>query len=216
LSLLNDLCKVCRLRQGRVIHSCLVPGEVSEWSKEHAWKVCKSKGFEGSNPSLTATYKKAPFRGFFFGGEGGVRTLAVRPIVRNDWGRPKGARRAKRKEALWSLTPGAIWTDRREPTGQSARKRFGQSRPFGRHKAHSGAFFRRSIPTQNVPRFCDKLALVFPHPSPLPEGEGILALTLRHWVNLACGSRLVQACRLKTPSVDPPLSVRDSLCGEIS
>lgn len=30
-------------------------GEVSEWSKEHAWKVCKSKGFEGSNPSLSAT-----------------------------------------------------------------------------------------------------------------------------------------------------------------
>jgi hypothetical protein len=28
---------------------------VSEWSKEHAWKVCKSKGFEGSNPSLSAT-----------------------------------------------------------------------------------------------------------------------------------------------------------------
>ena len=30
-------------------------GEVSERLKEHAWKVCKSKGFEGSNPSLTAT-----------------------------------------------------------------------------------------------------------------------------------------------------------------
>ena len=31
-----------------------VYGEVSEWPKEHAWKVCKSKGFEGSNPSLSA------------------------------------------------------------------------------------------------------------------------------------------------------------------
>ena len=30
-------------------------GEVSEWSKEHAWKVCIPKGIEGSNPSLTAT-----------------------------------------------------------------------------------------------------------------------------------------------------------------
>lgn len=30
-------------------------GEVSEWPKEHAWKVCKSQGFEGSNPSLTAS-----------------------------------------------------------------------------------------------------------------------------------------------------------------
>ncbi|ACS93538.1 conserved hypothetical protein [Teredinibacter turnerae T7901] len=29
-------------------------GEVSEWSKEHAWKVCMSQGIEGSNPSLTA------------------------------------------------------------------------------------------------------------------------------------------------------------------
>ena len=27
---------------------------MSEWSKEHAWKVCMSKGIEGSNPSLTA------------------------------------------------------------------------------------------------------------------------------------------------------------------
>ena len=30
-------------------------GGVSEWSKEHAWKVCKSQGFEGSNPSPSAT-----------------------------------------------------------------------------------------------------------------------------------------------------------------
>ena len=30
-------------------------GEVSEWSKEHAWKVCiLQKGIEGSNPSLSA------------------------------------------------------------------------------------------------------------------------------------------------------------------
>ena len=29
-------------------------GEVSEWPKEHAWKVCKAQAFEGSNPSLTA------------------------------------------------------------------------------------------------------------------------------------------------------------------
>lgn len=29
-------------------------GEVSEWSKEHAWKVCVPHGTEGSNPSLTA------------------------------------------------------------------------------------------------------------------------------------------------------------------
>ena len=29
-------------------------GEVSEWSKEHAWKVCVRRRTEGSNPSLTA------------------------------------------------------------------------------------------------------------------------------------------------------------------
>jgi hypothetical protein len=32
-------------------------GEVSEWSKEHAWKVCiPQKGIEGSNPSLSADF----------------------------------------------------------------------------------------------------------------------------------------------------------------
>ncbi len=31
-------------------------GEVSEWPKEHAWKVCIPQGIEGSNPSLTAIY----------------------------------------------------------------------------------------------------------------------------------------------------------------
>ncbi len=30
-------------------------GEVAEWSKAHAWKVCKlQKGFAGSNPALSA------------------------------------------------------------------------------------------------------------------------------------------------------------------
>ena len=30
-------------------------GEVSEWLKEHAWKVCiRQKCIEGSNPSLSA------------------------------------------------------------------------------------------------------------------------------------------------------------------
>ncbi len=32
-------------------------GEVSEWSKEHAWKVCIcQKCIEGSNPSLSAEF----------------------------------------------------------------------------------------------------------------------------------------------------------------
>jgi hypothetical protein len=29
-------------------------GEVSEWPKEHAWKVCIGQPIEGSNPSLSA------------------------------------------------------------------------------------------------------------------------------------------------------------------
>ena len=29
-------------------------GELSEWSKEHAWKVCVPQGTEGSNPSFSA------------------------------------------------------------------------------------------------------------------------------------------------------------------
>ncbi len=33
-------------------------GEVSEWLKEHAWKVCIRQRIEGSNPSLTAIFKE--------------------------------------------------------------------------------------------------------------------------------------------------------------
>ena len=34
---------------------CRLKGEVAEWLKAHAWKACKpQKGFEGSNPSLSA------------------------------------------------------------------------------------------------------------------------------------------------------------------
>ena len=32
-------------------------GEVAEWSKAHAWKVCElQKGSAGSNPALSAQY----------------------------------------------------------------------------------------------------------------------------------------------------------------
>ncbi len=43
------------VEKGNALQQSKQCGEVSEWSKEHAWKVCKSKGFEGSNPSLSAT-----------------------------------------------------------------------------------------------------------------------------------------------------------------
>ena len=35
-------------------------GEMSEWPKEHAWKVCIPQGIEGSTPSLTAILSKVP------------------------------------------------------------------------------------------------------------------------------------------------------------
>jgi hypothetical protein len=36
-----------------------IKGEVSEWSKEHAWKVCvRQKCTEGSNPSLSALVRR--------------------------------------------------------------------------------------------------------------------------------------------------------------
>ncbi len=40
--------EIPRLKQG------IKNGEVSEWLKEHAWKVCIRQRIEGSNPSLTA------------------------------------------------------------------------------------------------------------------------------------------------------------------
>ena len=39
-------------------------GEVSEWLKEHAWKVCIRQRIEGSNPSLSAI-QSAPISGSF-------------------------------------------------------------------------------------------------------------------------------------------------------
>ena len=41
-------------------------GEVSEWLKEHAWKVCIRQRIEGSNPSLTAKFRKTDLRVGFF------------------------------------------------------------------------------------------------------------------------------------------------------
>ncbi len=43
-------------------------GEVSEWLKEHAWKVCIRQRIGGSNPPLTAILKKELVRkyGLFF------------------------------------------------------------------------------------------------------------------------------------------------------
>jgi hypothetical protein len=42
--------------QGLMIKFAPHNGQVSEWPKEHAWKVCIPQGIEGSNPSLTAIF----------------------------------------------------------------------------------------------------------------------------------------------------------------
>ena len=36
-------------------------GEVAEWSKAHAWKVCIRQRIEGSNPSFSATFEFKQF-----------------------------------------------------------------------------------------------------------------------------------------------------------
>tara|TARA_B100000029_G_scaffold276263_1_gene270875 strand:- start:95 stop:241 length:147 start_codon:yes stop_codon:yes gene_type:complete len=38
-------------------------GEVAEWLKAHAWKVCIPSGIVGSNPTLSATIGDIPILG---------------------------------------------------------------------------------------------------------------------------------------------------------
>ncbi len=55
-------------------------GEVSEWLKEHAWKVCIRQRIGGSNPPLTAIFKKELVRKYglfaymYPPNQGGMRT----------------------------------------------------------------------------------------------------------------------------------------------
>ena len=45
----------------------LVQGDVSEWLKEHAWKVCiRQKRIESSNLSVSAKQNDAPLGALFF------------------------------------------------------------------------------------------------------------------------------------------------------
>lgn len=45
----------CRYSTSAFLSSTISNGQVSEWSNEHAWKVCVPQtGTEGSNPSLSA------------------------------------------------------------------------------------------------------------------------------------------------------------------
>ena len=41
-----------------ILHAQKKNGEMAEWSKAHAWKVCKRrKRFKGSNPFLSALFR---------------------------------------------------------------------------------------------------------------------------------------------------------------
>ena len=53
-----ELCRFHIALNGLNRYSARLFGEVSEWSKEHAWKVCVRRRTEGSNPSLTANLRK--------------------------------------------------------------------------------------------------------------------------------------------------------------
>jgi hypothetical protein len=44
----------CHCAAGAISIQSRPSGEVSEWLKEHAWKVCIRKRIEGSNPSFSA------------------------------------------------------------------------------------------------------------------------------------------------------------------
>ena len=71
---------------------------MAEWLKAHAWKACKPKGFEGSNPFLSAN-EVAPFLGLFLLVEWkGEKPSGFEKIVRNDFSRlvfQRGARRVR-------------------------------------------------------------------------------------------------------------------------
>ncbi len=51
-----------KLITGRSIFIFAGIGDLSEWLKEHAWKVCiPLKGIEGSNPSVSAMVNEEKF-----------------------------------------------------------------------------------------------------------------------------------------------------------
>ncbi len=107
-------------------------GEVSEWLKEHAWKVCIRQRIGGSNPPLTAIFKEKLVRkyGLFFhikppyrGDENtrpGFDTKTPGAFLNRACSGPEGARPRD------GLSSGAAsWTDdepaRRLPAGRAQR-----------------------------------------------------------------------------------------------
>ena len=78
-------------------------GEVAEWSKAHAWKVCIRQRIEGSNPSLSAIYTKMPplRRHFCIDSQWGVRTAGS--TKREAFGIERRRREARRVKAAYRL-----------------------------------------------------------------------------------------------------------------
>ena len=60
--------------QALMLYTLHFVGEVAEWSKAPHSKCGEPKGSGGSNPSLSARYKKGPCWGFFVSNCAGVRT----------------------------------------------------------------------------------------------------------------------------------------------
>ncbi len=123
-------------------------GEVSEWLKEHAWKVCIRQRIGGSNPPLTAIFKmraRTKVRAFFFyilrkGGDENPR------LGFDNWRQPVGqtesiANRLPQGERSESIPPGA--TRAASPTKKSPYKSTGLSQPFLSYSAFQPVAFPR-------------------------------------------------------------------------
>ena len=85
---------------------------MSEWLKEHAWKVCIRQRIEGSNPSLTAISMKRALskeRALFIDpGMGGVGSNPGSTKWQDShFGLPTAARRASAMDGASQSRPGA-------------------------------------------------------------------------------------------------------------
>jgi hypothetical protein len=68
-----------------IFASSKITGEVSEWLKEHAWKVCiPQKGIAGSNPALSASLKIPLLAGFLFPVTGKKLAFKLAMEIKND------------------------------------------------------------------------------------------------------------------------------------
>ena len=107
-------------------------GKVSEWSKEHAWKVCiPQKGIAGSNPAFSARYPSDPLKAppnfggafrLYASGERSESSQAVYPAAR--------ILRSPRRAARGSVRP---IPDHTSAAGPAAGTRVESIRTFFRH-----------------------------------------------------------------------------------